>query len=48
LDANCIAPFDSPEGRDYFAAMKCGIEHVVRNRQVFFTNREVFPKFAQR
>ena len=28
------APFDSPEGRDYFAAMKCGLNMSFANRQV--------------
>lgn len=28
------APFDSPEGQDYFAAMKCGINMSFANRQV--------------
>src|SRR5436309_13938958 len=28
------APFDSPEGRDYFAAMKCGLNMSFSNRQV--------------
>ena len=27
------APFDSPEGRDYFAAMKCGLNMSFANRQ---------------
>jgi tRNA-splicing ligase RtcB len=29
------APFDSPEGQDYFAAMKCGLNMSFANRQVF-------------
>src|SRR5207245_10137734 len=28
------APLDSPEGRDYFAAMKCGLNMSFANRQV--------------
>jgi tRNA-splicing ligase RtcB (3'-phosphate/5'-hydroxy nucleic acid ligase) len=37
------APFDSPEGRDYFAAMKCGINMSFANRQVILHRiREVF------
>ena len=28
------APFDSPEGRDYFSAMKCGINMAFANRQI--------------
>src|SRR3989304_3970353 len=37
------APFDSPEGRDYFAAMKGGINMSFANRQVILHRiREVF------
>ena len=37
------APFDSPEGRDYFAGMKCGINMSFANRQVILHRiREVF------
>jgi len=37
------APFDSPEGRDYFAAMKCGLNMSLANRQVILHRiREVF------
>ncbi len=37
------APFDSPEGRDYFSAMKCGINMSFANRQVILHRiREVF------
>jgi tRNA-splicing ligase RtcB len=37
------APFDSPEGRNYFAAMKCGINMSFANRQVITHRiREVF------
>jgi tRNA-splicing ligase RtcB len=37
------APFDSPEGRDYFAAMKCAINMSFVNRQVILHRiREVF------
>ena len=28
------APFNAPEGRDYFAAMKCGLNMSFANRQV--------------
>jgi len=37
------APFDSPEGRDYFAAMNCAINMSFANRQVIVHRvREVF------
>lgn len=37
------APFDSPEGRDYFKAMQCGINMSFANRQVILHRiREVF------
>lgn len=37
------APFDSPEGKDYFAAMKCAINMSFANRQVILHRiREVF------
>jgi len=37
------APFSSPEGRDYFAAMKCAINMSFANRQVILHRiREVF------
>ena len=37
------APFNSPEGRDYFAAMKCAINMSFANRQVILHRiREVF------
>jgi tRNA-splicing ligase RtcB len=37
------APFDSPEGQNYFAAMKCGINMSFANRQVILHRiREVF------
>ncbi|MGH7845237.1 MAG: RtcB family protein [Candidatus Binatia bacterium] len=37
------APFHSPEGKDYFAAMKCGINMSYANRQVILHRiREVF------
>jgi tRNA-splicing ligase RtcB len=37
------APFDSPEGRDYFAAMKCALNMSFANRQVILHRiREVF------
>ena len=39
------APFDSPEGRDYFSAMQCGINMSFANRQVILHRiREVFSK----
>jgi len=39
------APFDSPEGRDYFAAMKCGLNMSFANRQVILHRiREVFSE----
>jgi tRNA-splicing ligase RtcB len=39
------APFDSPEGRDYFAAMKCGLNMSFANRQVILHRiREVFSQ----
>jgi len=37
------APFESPEGRDYFTAMKCGVNMSFANRQVILHRiREVF------
>jgi tRNA-splicing ligase RtcB len=37
------APFESPEGRDYFAAMQCGLNMSFANRQVILHRiREVF------
>ena len=37
------APFDSPEGKDYFSAMKCGMNMSFANRQVITHRvREVF------
>lgn len=37
------APLDSPEGKDYFAAMKCGLNMSYSNRQVILHHvREVF------
>ena len=39
------APLDSPEGRDYFAAMKCGLNMSFANRQVILHRiREVFSE----
>jgi tRNA-splicing ligase RtcB len=39
------APFDSPEGQAYFAAMKCGINMSFANRQVILHRiREVFSE----
>lgn len=43
------APFDSPEGRDYFSAMKCGINMSFANRQVILHRiREVFTEVFRR
>src|SRR2546430_1166834 len=43
------APFESPEGRDYFAAMKCGLNMSFANRQVILHRiREVFSKILGR
>lgn len=47
------APFDSPEGQDYFAAMKCGLNMSFANRQVILHNvreafSEVFGKSEER
>ena len=43
------APFDSPEGRNYFAAMKCGINMSFANRQVITHRiREVFSDLFRR
>jgi len=39
------APFDSPEGQAYFAAMKCGINMAFANRQVILHHvRDVFAR----
>jgi len=39
------APFESPQGRDYFAAMKCGLNMSFANRQVILHRiREVFSE----
>ncbi|MGA3175271.1 MAG: RtcB family protein [Syntrophorhabdales bacterium] len=39
------APFDSPEGRDYFSAMKCALNMSFANRQVILHRvREVFSR----
>jgi len=39
------APFDSPEGQDYFAAMKCAVNMSFVNRQVILHRiREVFSE----
>src|SRR6267143_600858 len=39
------APFESPEGRDYFAAMKCGLNMSFANRQVILHQiRDVFSE----
>jgi tRNA-splicing ligase RtcB (3'-phosphate/5'-hydroxy nucleic acid ligase) len=43
------APFESPEGRDYFAAMKCGLNMAFANRQVILHRiREVFSEIFGR
>jgi tRNA-splicing ligase RtcB (3'-phosphate/5'-hydroxy nucleic acid ligase) len=43
------APFNSPEGRDYFAAMKCAINMSFANRQVILHRiREVFADIFHR
>jgi len=43
------APFDSPEGRDYFAAMKCGLNMSFANRQVILHQiRDVFSEIFGR
>jgi tRNA-splicing ligase RtcB len=43
------APFDSPEGQAYFAAMKCGINMSFVNRQVILHRiREVFSEIFGR
>lgn len=43
------APFDSPEGRDYFGAMKCAINMAFANRQVILHQvRQVFAEVLGR
>jgi tRNA-splicing ligase RtcB len=43
------APFSSPEGQDYFAAMKCGLNMSFANRQVITHRiREVFSDIFRR
>lgn len=43
------APFRSPEGRDYFAAMKCAVNMAFANRQVILHRiREVFSDIFHR
>jgi tRNA-splicing ligase RtcB (3'-phosphate/5'-hydroxy nucleic acid ligase) len=43
------APFNAPEGRDYFAAMKCGLNMSFANRQVILHRiREVFSAVLNR
>ena len=43
------APLDSPEGRDYFAAMNCGLNMSFANRQVILHRiREVFSEIFGR
>ena len=42
----CCAPFKSPEGQDYFAAMKCAVNMAFANRQVIYHYiKEVFSDF---
>lgn len=43
------APFQSPEGQDYFTAMKCGVNMSFANRQVILHRiREVFQEVFHR
>jgi tRNA-splicing ligase RtcB (3'-phosphate/5'-hydroxy nucleic acid ligase) len=43
------APFNTPEGRDYFSAMKCGLNMSFANRQVILHRiREVFSAVFNR
>ena len=43
------APFDSPEGRDYFAAMQCAVNMAFANRQMILHRiREVFSDVFHR
>lgn len=43
------APFNSPEGQDYFSAMKCGINMSFVNRQVILHRiREVFQEIFKK
>jgi tRNA-splicing ligase RtcB len=43
------APFHSPEGQDYFAAMKCAVNMAFANRQVITHRiREVFSDFFRK
>ncbi len=43
------APIDSPEGRDYYSAMACGVNCALANRQVLgHLVREVFARFYPR
>lgn len=43
------APFNSPEGQDYFTAMKCGVNMSFANRQVILHRiREVFSQVLGR
>ncbi len=43
------APFNSPEGQDYFSAMKCGINMSFANRQVILHRiREVFSEIFKK
>ncbi len=43
------APIDSPEGKDYYSAMACGVNCALANRQVLgHLVREVFARFFPR
>ena len=45
----CCAPFRSPEGQEYFAAMKCAVNFAFANRQIIFHHiKEVFSDFFGR
>ncbi len=45
----CCAPFKSPEGQDYFSAMKCAVNMAFANRQVIYHYiKEVFSDFFGR
>lgn len=45
----CCAPFKSPEGQEYFAAMKCAVNMAFANRQVIYHYiKEVFADFFGR
>lgn len=45
----CCAPFKSPEGQDYFAAMKCAVNMAFANRQIIHHYiKEVFSNIFRR